>query len=101
MTMQGLDNIVPVLYYFSACKCNNAKFSFVCSDGRVSFYAFLEDTIFQPSSKNHTESNSNTIPSDANVKSNAVLSASVVGNLVTNLKNNVIIAFELNQVKVL
>jgi len=71
---------------------------FIPIDGRVSFYAFLDDTIFQ-ASKHRTGSDDNNIPNDAKVQSNHVLSAAIVGNSVNNLKNNVTIAFELKQVR--
>jgi len=67
--------------------------------GRVSFYAFLEDTIFQTAAgENLTEADNNAIPNDSQVQSTVVLSATIVGSAATNLKSNVTITFELNQV---
>ena len=64
----------------------------------MSFYAFLGSTIFQTSNKNFPQPNTNSIPREANVQSKVVLSASVVGNTVSNLENDVTISLDLNEV---
>ena len=63
----------------------------------MSFYAFLDDMIFQGSDGNHLKSDTNTIPKGVKVFS-SVLSASIVGEPMSKLKENVTIVFQVDRV---
>ena len=65
--------------------------------GRVSFYAFADHSLFIISKKSTSASPSDVIGYDATVQSTRILSASIQ-KPAENLKDNVTIVFEYNEV---
>ena len=79
-------------------KCNRNILEFnIVAEGRVSFYAFINGDAFQVDNANNFEP-TNEIPRNSTIQSQNVLSASVVGAVVQNLKQNVTMVFELTMV---
>ena len=86
-------------------QCLNIAFSivliyFMFVDGRVSFYAFADNKIFQVSQTNSSKAEDDVISYDATIQSKIILSASIQGPD-QNLTKNVTIIFEYNQVKLI
>ena len=67
--------------------------------GRVSFYAFADDSLFIISKKSTSASPNEVIGFGATVQSTRILSASIQKSA-KNLKDNVTIVFEYNEVNI-
>ena len=65
--------------------------------GRVSFYVFVDNSLFMISKKSTSSSSNVVIGYDATVQSTRILSASIQ-KPAENLKDNVTIVFEYNEV---
>jgi len=75
------------------------KFYCYFSDGRVSFFAFVNDKIFQAAQITNC-TNPSTLSSSATVQSTVVFSASVTGTTVQNLTEKVKLKFQYKNVRI-